>query len=102
MIVELIGVSVVGRLVIFLVGQLPATKKMRIEFWNQLFNCDLCLGVWVFFIFCGLFHFEIISGFIGVYVPIVNELLSGAIISFIVHLIVLGWKLKFSEFTIVE
>lgn len=99
---KLIFVGLVGKLLIFLVQQLPPVRNMHNKFFHDLFNCDLCLGIWVFFSLCGFFGFELSSSIIGVYVPLVSEFVTGAIISFIIHLISLGWKLKFSEFTIVE
>lgn len=100
--VELFGIAVAGKLVLYLVGHLPATAEMKYEFWKKLFTCDLCLGVWVFFSLCGFYRYEFISEFAGIYIPLVSEFLTGAIVSFVVHLISLGWKFKFSEFTIVE
>jgi len=69
---------------------------------KKLFTCDLCLGVWVYFSLCGFYRLEIVSSFTGIYIPLASEFLTGAIISFVVHLISIGWKFKFSEFKIVE
>lgn len=102
MIVELVSIAAIGRLAIFLVSQLPIAEKVKNELLHKLLICDLCSGLWYYFVLCGLFRFELVSGFVGIYIPVVNEFLSGAIISFVVHLVALGWKLKFSEFTIVE
>lgn len=100
--ITLIFIGLVGKLFIFLVQQLPPVHNMKQEFFHKLFNCDLCLGVWVFFSLCGFFHFELVSEIVGIYVPLINEIITGAIISFLVHLMSLGWKIKFSEFTIME
>lgn len=101
MIVTLVSVAAIGRLALFLIGQLPI--KMTNKILDKLFTCDLCLGVWIYFFLCIFSRLEIVSEFVGgAYIPILNEFLTGAIISFVVHLISIGWKFKFSEFTIVE
>jgi hypothetical protein len=59
---------------------------------RELVDCDLCLGVWVFAGLAGLLRINMLETF---YVPILSEMLSGAMASFAVHLAVLGWQVKF-------
>jgi len=61
-------------------------------FLQELFSCDLCLGVWVYAILALIMKMNMYS----FYVPIVSEFLTGASTAFIVHLVSIGWTDKFS------
>ncbi len=63
-------------------------------FLYELFSCDLCLGVWVYWILAFMFKINIIQDFSSV--PIISELITGGITSILVHLIRIGWEAKFS------
>lgn len=96
-IVTLVGFAaflLVGRLLIWL-AQIAGALRW---FWKlhpilgELRDCDLCLGVWVYlFLACvwpmdfGLFR----------YTPILSQLVVGAISSFAMHLLRLGWNVRF-------
>ncbi len=98
---NLILYILIGKLLIFLFQKFPFQNLFFIgrffsegRFLEQLFSCDLCLGVWVYALlafFFGINYFEFY--FIGV-----TEFLAGAVTSFIVHLISIGWKDKFGTF----
>jgi len=66
----------------------------RWEYLKQLFECDLCLGVWVYFFLTFLFGINYFYNF--TYIPIISEFIIGAVTSFLMHLITLGWKEKFT------
>jgi len=82
----------VGRLFIFLLQKAPYKSLfIKWSFLQELFECDLCLGVWVFtflafFIDVNLFSF---------YVPVLSQLIIGSGTSLIVHLLRIGWQEKF-------
>jgi len=82
-----------GRLVIYLAQGFP--KRPKGEFWDELFECDLCLGVWVYSILALIFKIDIFTEYFG-YASIVGMLLTGMVTSFIVHLLKIGWNEKFS------
>lgn len=60
-------------------------------FLQELFECDLCLGVWVYTLLAwimqiNMYHF---------YVPVVSEILTGASASFLVWLVATGFRERF-------
>ena len=96
---KFVGFVLIGKLLIYLLQQFPPTKKFKIKFFADLFECDLCLGVWIYFILSAFLHFEIISA-VFVYVPVISEAITAAVTSFIVHLVTMGWRAKFEIFEI--
>jgi len=87
----------VGRLFVYLLQKSPYHKLIyKWRFLQELFECDLCLGVWVytflsFFVNVNMFSF---------YVPILSELIIGSGTSLIVHLLRIGWQEKFGTIVI--
>lgn len=88
----------IGRLVVWILQKSPyrdlfnliGTESLR-RFLQKLFDCDLCLGVWVYSILApimkiNMYHF---------YVPVVSEILTGISMSFLVWLLVTGFKDRF-------
>jgi hypothetical protein len=96
---SLILLALLGKLLVYIVQVFPLTEKItnKNSFLRELVECDFCLGCWIYF-FLNLFFrvwFEQIT-----YVPILSPFLMGIFISFIVHLISLGWKEKFGVIVI--
>ncbi len=60
---------------------------------EELVECDLCLGFWVF---SGLAWAMGINLIEPVYIPALSEIFSGLAASFAVHLARMGWHDKFS------
>lgn len=99
--------ALAGKLLIYLAQKFPFAKLPFVGklfcgdgFMAQLFSCDLCLGVWVYFLLSALSGIRILDEIIVV--PIVSEFMTGAITSFITHLISLGWNTKFQVLYIEE
>jgi hypothetical protein len=68
---------------------------MKYQWLRELHNCDLCSGVWVYGIlsfFTGLDLLEV-TGF-G-YIPLVGAIITGILVSWLVHIFILGWKAKY-------
>ena len=65
------------------------------KFLEQLFSCDLCLGVWVYAVLAFIYHMDFIYDLFNVYIIVLNELITGMIASFTMHLISVGWSTKF-------
>ena len=88
-----------GKLLIYLIQKSPYSKIIKWGFLLDLFKCDLCLGVWVYF---GLSFAFGQTWFIHSipYVPILSEFLTGCTASFVMWLLSAGWHDKFSEFVI--
>lgn len=61
---------------------------------QELYYCDLCLGVWVYW-FLAFFLAER-----WIAVPVLGELIAGATASFVMHLIGVGWHSKFDVYIV--
>jgi hypothetical protein len=85
--------AVVGKLFIYTLQKFPLLRDVKNKFIRELLDCDYCLGVWVFSILSWLFQFTLFREYI--YCPFISELATGVIISFLVHLINIGWREKF-------
>ncbi len=102
---KLAAFAVVGKLLIYLGQKFPKTKLPIIgnlfqkgKFLEQLFVCDLCLGVWIYFFLALLMKISIVYELTAI--PILSEFLTGTIVSFMVHLISIGWNEKFGTIVV--
>lgn len=101
MFIEFIGFLLVGKLVVFGLQKFPFRKTIigkyfrEGKFLEQLFSCDFCLGFWVFSILAYALHIDFIKESFCVYIPVLNEALTGLIASFMVHVFSIGWQTKF-------
>ena len=103
MILEYIVYASIGRLIIFFLQKFPFQKVIFLDklfedgkFLSDLFSCELCLGVWVYTILAYIMQIDVMKGWFD-YIPIVNEIITGAVTSFVVHLIVVGWRTEYTE-----
>jgi hypothetical protein len=85
--------AVVGKLFIYTLQKFPVLRDTKNKFLLELIQCDYCLGVWVFSFLAWLFQLTLFREYI--YCPFISELATGVIISFLVHLISIGWREKF-------
>lgn len=98
---QLVGYLLVGRLAVFVLQKFPFQKTFIGQFFGEgkfledLFSCSLCLGVWVYAALGYLLRVDFIANVFGVYVMVLNELLTGAIASFVVHIFEIGWNTRF-------
>ena len=85
-----------GRLIIYLWQNFPLpeflSERKTIDY---LHGCDLCSGVWVYSILAGFMQMDLLELFGFWYVPLLSELVVGAIVSFLTHIFIIGWKAKF-------
>jgi len=91
----------VGRICIFFLQRFPFQKLWLIGTWFQkggflhdLFECDLCLGVWTYWVLAFFFKLNLLQDVF--YVPGLSELITGGITAFLVHVFRLGFEAKFS------
>jgi hypothetical protein len=84
----------IGEILIFIWMKFPLPNK--IEFFTRLHECDLCSGVWIFFFLALLMRIDFLKllGF-DFYWPVASELITGGISSFVMWLVVAGWRSKF-------
>jgi hypothetical protein len=105
--IKIIVFALLGKLTIYLAQNFPFISLPLIgRYWKEkrflgkLFACDLCLGVWVYTIIAILLEVNLFEEF-G-YIPIVFEFFTGAAMSFIMHLLTIGWRDKFEVIHIGE
>lgn len=90
---RLLVYAVIGKLFIYALQKFPLIRDIKNPFLNELVNCDFCLGVWVFSILSGIFQFVLFKQLF--YFPVISEIATGVLISFLVHLSCIGYKEKF-------
>lgn len=96
MLSEWIAFILLGRVAIYLWMQFPLPEVLNSKRTiHYLHNCDLCSGVWIYSILAGFMQMDLLEPLNFWYVPVVSEVLVGMVISFLVHIFVIGWKAKF-------
>lgn len=95
---KLLVYLLVGKLVIYAAQKFPFPKlfpKLFLEgkFLERLFSCDFCLGFWVYFGLAFVFEMNLFAEYF--YVLVICEALTGLVISFVMHLLSIGWNDKF-------
>jgi hypothetical protein len=88
--VQLILLILTGKVCIYTIQKFPLVQKIKIDFLNQLFNCNFCLGVWVYFFIASVFHVALFRSVF--YCPVISELATGAMVSLVVHLFSIGFQ----------
>ena len=102
---QLVAYALIGKLTIYLLQKFPKNSLPIIgrlfwegKFLEELFSCDLCLGTWVFAGLSFLMNVNVTGEWF--YVPVLSEFITGGTMSFIMHLISLGWSSKFQNIVI--
>ena len=97
--------ALVGKLLIFLLQKfprhsLPIIGRLFQEggLLDNLFSCDICLGVWIYTGLAFIINVNVTGELF--YVPILSEFITGAIVSFIMHLISAGWSAQYQNIVI--
>lgn len=86
---------VIGRLIMFLARKSPYFVNVKWDFLKQLFECDLCLGTWVYSLMALAFRVSIPLS-MG-YVPILSEFITGAVCAFFMWVFMAGVNTLFRE-----
>jgi len=92
---EIVLIGGLGELLMFLWNKQPLSKfiSSKSNFFKEMFECDLCLGVWAFWILALIFGAYAFDP----YIPVFSEFIFGAIMSFFAHLVRIGWQTKFGK-----
>jgi hypothetical protein len=97
------GYLLVGKLLIWLIQIFPPLhwfierrKGLFRKYLEELFGCDLCLGTWVYFFLALVMQETILTLDYNIFTVIFSYFLTGVISAFVMHLITIGWRDKFS------
>ena len=85
----------IGKLLIYLGMRFPYLANSKFEFVRRLFECDLCVGCWAYFLLASFLKVRLFDD-VYVYVPLLSEIITGCATSFAMHLLSIGWREKFS------
>jgi hypothetical protein len=88
---------VIGKIIIHIWLQFHLPKFLqKSEWFSKLHECDLCSGVWIYFILSAVMGIGLleVTGF-GNY-PLIDSIITGIVTSWVVHIFSLGWKAKYS------
>ena len=81
--------------------QFPLPKKLEEnKLVGKLHSCDFCSGVWTYAILSYFMQLELLEPLGFNYVFLVSEFVTGCVISFVVHIFIIGWKARF-EVTVI-
>lgn len=62
---------------------------------RKLHECDFCSGVWGYTILSYFMQLDLLQPLGFSYVPLLSELVTGVVISFVMHIFIMGWKTRF-------
>src|SRR5512138_3401890 len=80
-------------------GQKFVAATLKSLFFRKLFDCDFCLGVWVYTALALALKITILQD-VFPYFPFVSEIIAGVVSSFLMHILTIGWREKFSVIVI--
>lgn len=86
-----------GKIVMYMVRLFARSNEIENKFFVKLFECGFCLGFWCYFCLLCFFRMELTSAIIG-YVPLVSEVISAMVVSFVTTVFSDGWTLRFGTF----
>lgn len=75
--------------------QFPLPKWIDDSRIGKLHTCSVCSGVWIFSTIFIIFRIDLLHLVGLAYYPIVGEILSGGVISYLVYLLELGFRERF-------
>lgn len=99
MIEQFIIYAVIGKLFIYALQKFPLMRDVKQPFLRELIFCNFCLGIYVFSILSGLFRFVLFENYLP-YVPILSEIATGVITSFLLYLLSIGWTETFGKIVV--
>jgi hypothetical protein len=96
---ELLLLIAVGRVLIHLWGKFPLPAWFENSKFGMLHHCTECAGVWIYSIIFLIFRVDILS-MIGLPNVFIGWFIGGALISFIMNLLEIGFRERFMTITI--
>ena len=93
---------IVGRVLVYLWQSFPLPEFLENNRIIHKFHiCDLCSGVWLYGILSFFMGLSLLQALGFSYVPLVSEVVTGGLISFVVHIFLIGWREKFDNVWVV-
>lgn len=86
----------IGKLLVYLLQKSPIPRKLPEGLLKELFECDLCLGFWVY-LFLGVMLQKDIDEELEKS-RIVSGLATASVSTFVMHLLSIGWREKFGTY----
>lgn len=87
---------IIGRIVVHIWQQFHLPGFLKKSRWlNDLHECDLCSGVWVYSILSFFMEVDLLDAAGFGYIPIVGAVVTGIVVSWLVHIFIIGWKAKY-------
>jgi hypothetical protein len=87
----------IGKLFVYLLQKSPIPRKLPEGLLVELFECDLCLGFWIYLFLGVILKYNIDEELESV---LISKLATAGISAFVMHLITIGWREKFSTYII--
>lgn len=86
----------IGKIVIHTWMQFHLPKFLKKSDWFvKLHDCDFCSGVWAYSILSLFLGVDLLSVITYTYVPYVSQIVTGIVVSWLIHIFSLGWKAKY-------
>ena len=83
---------ILGKIIIYVFMKFELPKPLKRFVWfTKLHDCSLCSGVWVYIILSLFMGVDLLSTLVFTYVPIVSEVVTGVVVSWVVWIFTLGW-----------
>jgi len=93
-----VGFLGIGKILVYLLQKSPIPRSLPKGLLKELFECDLCLGFWIYLFLGVMLRKDIDEEFSK------NRLVSGlataSVSTFVVHLLSVGWRDKFSTYIV--
>jgi len=104
-VLKLLFVALIGRLFLHLIQKFPLPRFLnKYNFIKELHECLLCLGVYVYTFLTAIFRADLLSAAfpeLGIgYVPVVSEIITGAVVSWILYVFEIGYRERYLNITI--
>lgn len=92
---------ILGKIIIHIWLQFHLPKFLnKSEWFRKLHECDLCSGTWVYAILSFCMGVGILEVTVGNIPPVIDSIITGIVVSWVVHIFSLGWKAKY-EVTVI-
>lgn len=97
--IEFLKLALTGKLFIFFIRKFPPARAImgKREFSKELFDCDLCLGFWVYLVLAPFFKIDI-----DIENRLVRNTVLACVTSFLTFLASQGWKEHFETVVIID